>query len=363
MPFRLFVPAAVLVVLSLFTDFSAADDAADVRAAALTAVRSAVSGRDMAAAKENLAVAAKFKGIAEYDAEWARLDELVAYVAEFWQAVERGAKVAEGTQELMIGGQLVSVVEYADATLVLRVAGQNRRYKLRDMPAKVALTLAQQVMQPEAPNNKVFFGSFLALDGKGDRGLAKQMWDDASLAKIDVRRLLPELEVPLAPPPIEIPPVSVPMRTLLSAKNWSLRTPGERVWVRKPLGNGAQQNSEGRLEVTIPADVGEQAQVVARRQFNGDFACNILFQNVKKSQTFGLFASDSGVEGYAVALPAGTVLLELTRQAGVVKCRVNHQDAEVQVLGKPAARMAGYIGLTGAAGDTFTIAAVEFSGR
>jgi len=339
------------------------DELAEDRAAALTTIRQAASVRDVDGLKTSLAAAAKLKGEGEFDAELERLDELAEYVAKFWQAVQRGCVSLESVDELEVGEQRVAVVEYANGRLVLRVAGQNKAYTQKDMPPKLALTLAQLVLQGDAAQNKVFFGAFLALDAKGDRKLARQYWDEAAAAGLDVKHLLSELDVPLPAPPVEIPAMNPVLRNLLSERSWSLRQRTEKGWVKDSLEKVGTQNEEGRLVVSIPADAPADRQLLAKRPISGDFVCRIIVSNRDRTTTVGLFASGLEDEGYAAPLPKGTILIELSRQQGKLACKLNGADAELSSIGKPAARLSGYVGLQLAPGSEVTVAAVEFGVR
>lgn len=353
----------LICLATLPTGRALADDAAEDRAAALVAVRQAASVRDLAGLKAGLAAAAKLKGDEKYDAELARLDELGEYFGKFWQAVERGCQSLESVNELEVGEQRVAVVEYANGRLVLRVAGQNKAYTQRDMPPKLALTLAGLVLKDDAAQNKVFFGAFLALDAKGDRKLARQYWDDAAAAGIDVKRLLPELDAPLPAPPVEIPAINPVLRNLLSERNWSLRERTEKGWVKGALEKVAEQNAEGRLEVRIPVDAESTRQLLAKRQISGDFVCRMIVINSNKSNTVGLFAPSLDDEAYTTPLPKGTSLIELSRQQGKLVCKINGIEAELALSGKPAARLSGYAGLQLVPGSQVTVAGVEFAVR
>jgi hypothetical protein len=339
------------------------EDAAEDRAAALTAIRQAASVRDVAGMKTALSAAANFKGEDKYDAEFERLDELGEYLAKFWQAVQRGCETLESVSELEVGDQRVAVVEYAEGRLVLRVAGQNKAYTQKDMPPKLALTLAGLVLKDDAAQNKVFFGTLLALDAKGDRRLARQYWEEAAAAGIDVKRLLPELEVPLPAPPIEIPAMNLVLRNLLSEKSWSLRQRTDKGWIRDSLEKIGQQNDEGRLVINIPAESPDAKQVLAKRQISGDFVCRMIVVNDSKFNTVGLFASGTDDEGYSAPLPKGTTLVELSRQQGKLACKLNSAVVELMPVGKPSARLSGYVGLQLVPGSDVTVAAVEFAAR
>ena len=361
--FRYFANVVLIAFALAAVPVLAADKKDEERATALADVRSAAAGRDLVAVKTKLAAAGKLKGAAEFDAELLRLEELCDYLEKFWQAVDRGAKMLDGTEELLIGEERVAFVEYENNTLVLRVKGQNKSYTRTTLPAKIALTLAQQVMKPDAAANKVFFGSFLVLDAKGDVELARKTWKEAEAGGVDVKRLLPELDAERPLPPVEIPPLTPTLRNLLAEKNWSFRVKGEKGWTRKSLDKRVEQNSEGRLEVKIPADDIDNLQLIAKKPFTGDFVVRVILTDVKKGQTLGLFAADTQETGFVVELPAGTYLVEFGRQGGEFKCTIGGKPREVKPLGKAAPKMTGVFGLSIPAGAQCTIAAVEFTGR
>jgi hypothetical protein len=177
------------------------------RELALRELRAAMGARDLPAIKAKFEAASKLKGDPAYDTELNRLELLATYVTQFWQAVDRAGRTMQATEprELKIGDTVALFVEYENKTFILKVAGQLRSYPLQTMPYKVALLMAQQELDPNSPNNKVFFGAFLLMDAKGDRKLAKQMWDEAAAAKVDVKFLLPELDVEQPPPAVVLP--------------------------------------------------------------------------------------------------------------------------------------------------------------
>ncbi len=354
---------ALMLVAFCGAPLPAQEDQAKQRSLALGEIRAAAGARDMAAMNLKLADGTKLKGEEKFDAELARLDELCEYLEKFWGAVDKGAKSLDGTEELMIGEQLVAFVEYENGTLVLRVQGQNRQYTQKSLPPKIALTLAQLIMKPEAAANKIFFGSFLVLDSKGDPAQARKMWDEAAAGGIDVKHLLPELEAERPLPPVEIPPLSVAMRNLLAEKNWSLRVKGEKGWVRRPLEKSAEQTEEGRLVLRHPADATESIQIVNKRAMSGDFSVRLILQNVQKGQTLGLFAADGQEVGYVVQLPAGTMFIKFGRQAGELKCLIAGKPSEIKPLGKATPRMAGILAITLPPGTECTLAAWEFAGQ
>ncbi len=329
----------------------------------LDEIRSAMADRDLTVAKEKLAEAAKVRGSESFTSQRERLQLLYDYLEGFWKSVDEGAKSLQSVEELMIGDVQVAVVEYQPGLLVLRVKGENKRYTVKTLPAKVALTLAERVLKPDAPQNKVFFGTFLAMDGKGDREIARKLWTEAQKANVDVSALLPELgTAPVASLPVEIPPLTSIMRKLLAPANWSLRRQaGDRI-VRETLKDGAEQSSEGYLKISVPSDAGD-AQLLYSRKLTGNFGCRVILQNVSDGQVFGLFASDALDAGHQIALPKGSVMVEFARQSGAFQCRLNQKEVAVEARGGAAANMAGMIGLTLPAGSNCEIAWFELQAR
>lgn len=330
------------------------------KAAALRAVRAAMGARDLPAIKTKLEEAAKLKGDPAFDTEWNRVELLSKYVTEFWQAVDRAGRTMQAGQprELTIGDTTGIFVEYENKTLVLRVAGQQRVYPLPTMPAKVALMMAQQELDPKNANNKVFFGAFMLMDGKGDRKLGKQLWDEAAKGGADVKFLLPELDVVPPPPAVVLPTLTPVVKALLAPKNWSLRTKGPKGWMKKPLGEAGVQNDEGRLVVKTPTDAGD-VQLVFGRQLTPNFVCRVYLDGVKKGQAIGLVAVDGDDEGLSVELPAGTVVVEIGRQAGQLKARIHGEEVELTAQGKATARSPALFGITAPAGSEITVASFE----
>lgn len=330
------------------------------KATALREVRAAMGARDLPAIKAKLAEAAKLRGDVAYDTELNRLELLGGYVTQFWEAVDRAGRVMQAGEprELQIGETIGIFVEYENKTLILRVAGQQRTYPLQTMPAKVALMVAQQELDPKNANNKIFFGAFLLMDAKGDRKLAKQMWDEAAAGRADVKFLLPELSVEQPPPAVVLPTLTPLVKGALAPKNWSLRTAGPKGWMKKPLGDAAVQNDEGHLVVQTPGDSGE-VQLVFGRQLTPNFVCRIYLAGVKKGQSIGLVSVDGDADALTVALPNGTVVVELGRQAGQLKARIHGEDVELTAGGKGTARMPALIGITVPAGSQITVASFE----
>lgn len=354
----------ILVIAFTFGSpfFQTSGQAADAEGI-LDEIRSAMADRDLNVAKAKLEEAAKVRGSEAFDAQRQRLQLLYEYLEGFWKSVDEGAKSLKAVEELVIGDVRVAVVEYTPGLLVLRVKGENKRYTVKTLPAKVALTLAERVLKPDAPQNKVFFGAFLAMDGKGDREVARKLWSEAQKANVDVSALLPELGTePPASLPVEIPQLTSIMRKLLAPANWSLRRQaGDRV-TREPLKDYAEQTSEGYLKISLPSG-GAAAQLVYPRKLAGNFGCRVILQNVGEGQVFGLLAGDSLDAAYQVPLPKGSMMVEFGRQGGEFQCRLNQKEVTVEKFGEATPNMAGMIGVTLPAGASCVVSWFELQTR
>jgi hypothetical protein len=103
----------------------------------------------------------------------------------------KGLKAAD---EIDLGSTKVIVVEASAEALTIHVGGQNRRYQVNQLPSGLAVGLALRWLDPKKPENKVFVGAFYLVDPKTGPEQAKQAWDEASAAGIDVKNLLPLLQ-------------------------------------------------------------------------------------------------------------------------------------------------------------------------
>ncbi len=348
-------------LLFLIACVSARISAAEPTDEALMNIRAALAGRDLPGAQAALAAAAKIQGDEKYDAARVRLEELADYVGQFWAAYDKSLATLASVEELAIGDTFIAIVEVGPDKLIIRAAGTNRTYTKRTVPAGIALVIAERVIKPNVPQNKVIIGSFAALDAKGDLAKARKYWQEAQAAGVDIKRLLPELDAPRALPPIQIPDLSSQQKLMLDPKNWQQRSAGARGFVKANLTIGAQ-NDAGRLVVKVPTDL-EQVQVVTKRPIAGNFAFRVTLEKVQAGQQFGLFAADAKEDAVVVDLPEGTFMVEFYREGAAYKAKVAGSEVEVKTIGKPPARFAGTLGISAQAGQEFTISAIEVGGQ
>ncbi len=77
------------------------------------------------------------------------------HVAGFWQAVAEGVKGVDQTGELQVGSTFVSIVETGPDHILIRAAGENRRYTMKQLPSGLAMALANRWFDSK-PDNDVF---------------------------------------------------------------------------------------------------------------------------------------------------------------------------------------------------------------
>ncbi|HKD36747.1 MAG TPA: hypothetical protein VKB78_08095, partial [Pirellulales bacterium] len=123
-----------------------------------------------------------------------RVDSLEKYVGEFWSAVHDAVKGLKAGDKIDLGSTRVIVVESSADALTVHVGGQNRRYQVNQLPSGLAVGLAMRWLDPNKPENKIFVGAFYLIDPKTGPEQAKQKWDEAAAAGVDVKNLLPLLE-------------------------------------------------------------------------------------------------------------------------------------------------------------------------
>jgi hypothetical protein len=189
----------VLALAPLFATLrpAGAEDAVNPASAAVrqafSDARRAMAERDLDAAKQHLAAAGKAaKSQTERD-ELARLETLLDYQRQFWELIGKGATNLQPGEELVIGKNRMAFVEAQGNDITLRIEGQNRRYSRTTMPVPLAMALAEKSLAKDA-TSKVIVGAFLAMDAKGDRQVARRLWQDAAKAGLDVAALVPELD-------------------------------------------------------------------------------------------------------------------------------------------------------------------------
>jgi hypothetical protein len=158
------------------------------------AARKALGERNTQAAKDHIDSAIKLAASEKQQELVAGLQELPKYVDGFWEAVREGLKGLEDAGELKVGNTFVSIVEVGEGRLTIRANGQNRRYPLDELPAGLAVAIANRWFD-DRPENNVCLGAFYFVDPRTDIAEAKRLWEEAAGAGVDVKRLLAVLSI------------------------------------------------------------------------------------------------------------------------------------------------------------------------
>src|SRR5215213_2110600 len=109
----------------------------------------------------------------------------------------------QAADELEVNSKTVAVVEADSKQVTLHVEGKNRTFTAADMPASLAITLAERWFDPRLPANKLYLGAFHAIDPKGDLVTAKKLWNAATkfgASADDVMPLLDQMPKRVAAP-------------------------------------------------------------------------------------------------------------------------------------------------------------------
>jgi len=146
----------------------------------LAASRSAMAERNFARVDEQLNLAMLEASSSESLVAIDRMRALDEAYREFWHAVRESCKGLKAVDELEIDGKKMIVIDADAEHLSVRADGQIRDYKIEKLPSAMALSLAEQWLNPNDPNSKVVVGAFLAVDPKGDRQQARQLWQAAA---------------------------------------------------------------------------------------------------------------------------------------------------------------------------------------
>jgi hypothetical protein len=179
---------------SVVTDRTGAAKSAVTFTRAINRARAALASRDPQAARRHLDRAKELAESPPQRETVRRLDALRAQLANFLDALRAGLPKFTAADELQLDDTVVVVIETGENTMALRSEGSRHDYTLATLPAPVALIVARAGADENAATSKVFFGAFHAVDPKGDRALARQLWQSAAEAGEPVADLLPLLE-------------------------------------------------------------------------------------------------------------------------------------------------------------------------
>ncbi len=146
----------------------------------------------MEQAKKKLASAKQFAQSPDDHTEIARMDSLATYVAGFWNGVRESMKGLQVTDEVRFNNMVAAVVDSDANGITLHTPGKNHEFTIKNMPASLAMTLAQRWFDQSAAN-KLCMGAFQAVDPQGDKGEARRLWEQATSSGASAADLMPLL--------------------------------------------------------------------------------------------------------------------------------------------------------------------------
>jgi len=174
-------------VPALTTDSDAPPHPEEVAAVgeALKAFQRALAQRDLPAAAAALDKAADGAQHPQLAERVSQSRTLLHYVRGFWNAVEQSIATLKGGEELMWRRRRSIVVEADAGRFILRVAGVNHIFQSEQLPADLAVLLAQRWLAADDPNSPVFTAAFLSVDPDGDRRRARSIYRSARAQGIE----------------------------------------------------------------------------------------------------------------------------------------------------------------------------------
>jgi hypothetical protein len=166
--------------------------------AALLEIREMLINRDVPQAEQRIAqLAPKFEvSQASEKIEAVRL--LTQKVREFWVAVIRGSMKTTTGVPLDYAGTSFSLVEATPQAIVVRFAGENKRWVPVALPGGLAKFFAEAALNDGSGNSEIVIGTIYALENGGEKAdQAREYWERAASDGEEeaVQKLLPLLAV------------------------------------------------------------------------------------------------------------------------------------------------------------------------
>jgi hypothetical protein len=160
----------------------------------LSAARSSLAERDFSGAEDQLAQATLEATSPSLLAEVERLEFMARYFNDFWDAVRQQLTKLDAAETINVDGKELSIVETSAEKIIFRSEGKRQEYQLAKLPGKLAFWLAESWLDKSNPASLIVLGAYHAVDAKGDRQQARELFEQAGAKGLDVRLLLAELD-------------------------------------------------------------------------------------------------------------------------------------------------------------------------
>lgn len=171
---------------------------------AVEQVRSALSGMNALAATAALETAKPLAQTDEQKQELKRLEAIVPLIDSYVKWISQISASCQLSEIKLSDTSFVSVVEMTASEVTVRAEGKNKTYSINQLPPKLVRIMVQGIYN-KTPDNKAIYGAYEGFHPKGDRELARQLWEQAAKAGLNTGSLIPELDVPRVPPLILLP--------------------------------------------------------------------------------------------------------------------------------------------------------------
>lgn len=179
---------------------------AEAFARAVEETRAAFAARDLAAARQSLTTATANSQTSDDAVKLERLQLMFDSLTQFWDGVRAAMAQFQQAEELSHRDRQFIVSESGRDHLVLKTAGQVRKFHATELPSWLVMLIADRNFGKDA-GSKAIVATFLAVDPYGNRAAARRYWVEAAQAGFDCAKLLPELDEKY---PVPEPPTAKP---------------------------------------------------------------------------------------------------------------------------------------------------------
>jgi hypothetical protein len=161
----------------------------------LTAAKGLLGEANFTAVKARLEKAESLAKLPKHQEMVARLKEVTGYVEQFHKAMGLAIAELQPAESFTIGtGTQVAFVSAASGKLTVHIGGKNQTYAISDLPAGLAVGIADLKLEQSDPVNRVIKGAYLLVHKRATSDTqekAKSLWHEAQSAGVDIAHLMP----------------------------------------------------------------------------------------------------------------------------------------------------------------------------
>ena len=160
---------------------------------ALTSAKQALYDRKLDEANKLIADAEELATTLEHKDMVARLKAVAEQIGIFWQTVSDECAKLQAMDEIQMSTTILAVVEANSEMLIYRYNGENKRQAVIELPAGLAMKIAERAWPDETVESRITRGAVYAIDAIGNPDnaeRAREIWEEAELGGGMVRPLL-----------------------------------------------------------------------------------------------------------------------------------------------------------------------------